>query len=31
VYGTMRIQAPHNAADDESHEPSEPPSPKVPH
>ena len=31
VYGTMRIQAPHNAADDESHEPSEPPSPKVSH
>jgi tetratricopeptide (TPR) repeat protein len=28
VYGTMRIQAPHNAADDESHEPS---SPTVPH
>jgi tetratricopeptide (TPR) repeat protein len=30
VYGTMRIQAPHNAADDESREP-EPPSPKVSH
>ena len=28
VYGTMRIQAPHNATDDESHEPS---SPTVPH
>jgi tetratricopeptide (TPR) repeat protein len=31
VYDTMRIQAPHNAADDESHEPSEPASSKVPH
>jgi tetratricopeptide (TPR) repeat protein len=31
VYGTMHIQAPHNAADEESHEPSEPPSPKVSH
>jgi tetratricopeptide (TPR) repeat protein len=30
VYGTMRIQAPHNAADDESHEPA-PASPTVPH
>jgi tetratricopeptide (TPR) repeat protein len=30
VYGTMRIQAPHNAADDESHEPA-PASPKVSH
>jgi tetratricopeptide (TPR) repeat protein len=30
VYGTMRIQAPHNAADDESHE-SDPASRKVPH
>jgi hypothetical protein len=30
VYGTMRIQAPHNAADDESHE-AAPPSPKVSH
>jgi tetratricopeptide (TPR) repeat protein len=30
VYGTMRIQAPHNAADDETHEP-DPPSPKVSH
>ena len=28
VYGTMRIQAPHNAADDDSHEPS---SQTVPH
>jgi tetratricopeptide (TPR) repeat protein len=30
VYGTMRIQAPHNATDDETHEP-DPPSPKVSH
>jgi tetratricopeptide (TPR) repeat protein len=30
VYGTMRIQAPHNATDDEYHEP-DPPSPKVSH
>jgi tetratricopeptide (TPR) repeat protein len=30
VYGTMRIQAPHSATDDESHE-TAPPSPKVPH
>jgi tetratricopeptide (TPR) repeat protein len=30
VYGTMRIQAPHSAADDESHEPA-PVSPKVSH
>jgi tetratricopeptide (TPR) repeat protein len=30
VYGTMRIQAPHNAADDESHDP-DPASPKVSH
>jgi tetratricopeptide (TPR) repeat protein len=30
VYGAMRIQAPHNAADDESHE-TDSPSPKVPH
>jgi tetratricopeptide (TPR) repeat protein len=29
VYGAMRIQAPHNAADDESHEPD--PQPKVLH
>jgi tetratricopeptide (TPR) repeat protein len=29
VYSAMRIQAPHNAADDESHE-TEAPSPKVP-
>jgi tetratricopeptide (TPR) repeat protein len=30
VYGTMRIQAPHNATDDESHEP-DPASPRVPY
>jgi tetratricopeptide (TPR) repeat protein len=30
VYGTMRIQAPHNATEDESHE-AAPPSPKVSH
>jgi hypothetical protein len=30
VYGTMRIQAPHNAADDESHE-AAPQAPKVSH
>jgi len=30
VYGTMRIQAPHNATDDETREPT-PPSPKVSH
>jgi tetratricopeptide (TPR) repeat protein len=30
VYGTMRIQAPHNAADDEPHE-TDAPSPKVVH
>jgi tetratricopeptide (TPR) repeat protein len=30
VYGTMRIQAPHNATDDETHEP-DPPSTKVSH
>jgi tetratricopeptide (TPR) repeat protein len=30
MYGTMRIQAPHNATDDETHEP-DPPSPKVSH
>ena len=30
VYGTMRIQAPHNATDDETHQP-DPPSPKVSH
>jgi tetratricopeptide (TPR) repeat protein len=30
VYGTMRIRAPHNATDDETHEP-DPPSPKVSH
>jgi tetratricopeptide (TPR) repeat protein len=30
VYGTMHIQAPHNAADDETHEP-DPASPKVSH
>jgi tetratricopeptide (TPR) repeat protein len=30
VYGTMRIQAPHNAADDESHDPG-PATPKVSH
>jgi tetratricopeptide (TPR) repeat protein len=30
VYGTMRIQAPHNATDDQAHEPDSP-SPKVSH
>jgi tetratricopeptide (TPR) repeat protein len=30
VYGTMRIQAPHNATDDETHEP-DPASPRVSH
>jgi hypothetical protein len=30
VYGTMRILAPHNATDDQTHEP-DPPAPKVSH